>query len=131
MSEQQPMNSSNDYRYERRMRHPASPWVGGIVLIMIGGILLLQNMNFAIPYLKNWWALFILIPAVGSLANAYSAYRYTGRLDDRARGALIGGGFLTVLAFALMFDISSALIWPMILILGGVSLLVQTMFRDS
>jgi hypothetical protein len=129
MTDQQPMSSSNDYRYERRMRHSAAPWAGGIVLIMIGSILLLQNMNFAIPYLKNWWALFILIPAAGSLANAYSAYRYTGRLDDRARGSLIGGFFLTVLAFALMFDISSALIWPMILILGGLSLLVKTMFR--
>jgi hypothetical protein len=130
MTDQQPMNSSNDYRYERRMRHTAAPWAGGIVLIMIGGILLLQNMNFAIPYLKNWWALFILIPAAGSLANAYSAYRYAGRLDARARGALIGGFFLTALAFALIFGISSALIWPAILILVGLSMLVNTKFRD-
>lgn len=122
-------SSSDDYCFERRARRAGAPWAGGLILIVIGGILLLQNLNIAIPYLQNWWALFILIPAAGSFGNAYSAFRYAGVLDARGRGALIGGFFLTALAFGLLFGISFSYFLPVMLILGGVTLLINTMLK--
>jgi uncharacterized membrane protein len=50
-------------REAHRQRHAGRPygWIGGAILILLGGVFLLQNLN--IPFLANWWALFILLPA--------------------------------------------------------------------
>ena len=40
-------------------------WIGGVVLVAAGVFLLLGNLTrFS---LQNWWAVFLLIPAAGSL----------------------------------------------------------------
>lgn len=62
-------------------------WVPGLVLIGIGAYFLLNN--FTDFRLNNWWALFILIPAFGSLGNFVRAYRQEGRVNGEARGSLI------------------------------------------
>lgn len=127
----EPVNEApqEDWRTEHRERHAGAPWAGGLILIVIGAILLLRNLDINIPYLKNWWALFILIPAAGSFGNAWSAYRYAGALDSRARGALLGGFFMTILAGALLFGINWAFFWPVMLILGGIAVLVNNLLK--
>jgi hypothetical protein len=114
-----------EWREERRAsRHNSMPWLGGAILIGIGVILLLQNTGLMI--LNNWWALFIMIPAVGSFGTAYGLYRNAGnRLTYAARGSLIGGMVLTLITCFFLFDLSSGLFWPILLIVAGAGLLLN------
>lgn len=96
-------------------------WVGGAVLIVLGAVFLLQN--FDLIRLHNWWALFILIPALVNFATAYNLYRRDGRLSGPARGALTGGVILTFVAGVFLFSIDWGMVWPLVLILIGLSLL--------
>ena len=64
------------------------------MLVLLGLILLGQNLNlFAF---QNWWALFILIPAIGSFGNAWSSYVSAGRRFDAAVGRSLMFGVLFV-----------------------------------
>jgi hypothetical protein len=113
------------WREERRAARRANgAWVGGAVLIALGVIFLLQNAG--LMTLHNWWALFILIPAFGSFATAYTLYRNSGdRLTYSARGSLIGGLILTFVAGAFLFELSFGVFLPMVLIIAGVGLLLN------
>ncbi len=102
-------------------------WVPGVILILLGGVFLLGNLTHFT--LDNWWALFILIPAVGSFSRAYEHYRQAGRLDEHAVQALLGGAILTAVTAILLFQLSWALFGPAILILIGLSLLGREWLR--
>jgi hypothetical protein len=113
-------------REERRAQRRASygsiygSWLPGIVLILIGGIFLAQN--YFGTTLHNWWALFILIPALSALTTAYAFWR-----DDHAdwaTGPFIAGlGFLLLVA-AFLLDLPVGQLWPVFLIIAGLALLV-------
>ena len=118
-------------RAERRAARSAGggAWIAGVALIAFGVIIMLQNMGAL--QLHNWWALFILLPALGSFAAAYGAYRTNGgRLNTTARGSIIGGLIFTAIAALFLFDLNSSLFWPVLLILAGVGLLVNTLLPD-
>jgi hypothetical protein len=117
-------------RAERRAAREGAPaWILGAILI-IGG-LVLMGQNFGINTLDNWWALFILIPAVSSFANAWRTYQATGNWAG-ATGSLVAGGFLTLLALYLLVGLSLdwSLIGPAFLIVGGLLLLVAALRRQ-
>ena len=99
-------------------------WIVGIVLVILGIVFLARNyLSFNI--LDNWWALFILIPAVGSFVNAWNVYQKSGkRITPAVRGPLVGGLILTLVAGAFLFDLNWGLIWPVILIIVGIGALV-------
>src|SRR5512137_1892101 len=63
-------------RWAARGSRSGGAWVMGAILIIIGIVFLLQNMNVFI--LNNWWALFILIPAVGAFGAAWRSYQDAG-----------------------------------------------------
>jgi hypothetical protein len=107
-------------RWRRRAGRP-SGWIGGAILILLGVVFLLQNLNIA--FLANWWALFILIPAFGALAVAWETYRSNGRLTRGGAGSLVVGGLLTILALAFLLNMNVGLFWPILLIVGGLVLL--------
>jgi hypothetical protein len=120
-------------RAERRAQRRAErrnevPWLGAAILIALGAVFLLQNLG--IITLTNWWALFILIPAGGSFANAWRIYRATGEWGPAA-GPLIGGLIFTALALMFLFNISLGInwgtFWPLLLIAGGIALLLQVL----
>lgn len=123
--------SRAERRAERRAaRGGATPWLGGAILIVLGLIFLAQN--FHIPVFQNWWAIFILIPAVSAFNTAWHRYQAAGaRLTSDAAGPLIGGLVLTVVALAFLFNLglNVSLFWPVLLIIGGVALLLQAMTR--
>jgi|GEM_PF-660478 len=110
-------------RAEHRGDHGYS-WVGGIVLIMLGGIFLLRNAG-VIENFDNWWALFILIPAVGSFAAAWRAYQQSGnQWTSTATGSLLGGLMLCSISAMFLFGLDIGMWWPLFLILGGVGALL-------
>lgn len=118
-------------RAERRSqrRTGGGAWIGGVALILLGLLFLLQN--FGAFYLENWWALFILIPAFAAFATAWNIYRNSGnRFPAAARGSLTTGAILTLVALTFLLGLDFGLIWPFFLILGGLALLLGTLLPE-
>jgi hypothetical protein len=129
-----PPASMHDWREQRRAARWAhrearwqghagrhTGWFGGVLLIVLGVILLLQQLK--IPFFANWWALFILIPAFWAFMAAWDTYQDNSRLTRRAAGSLVVGILLTGLALIFLFNLSSGYFWPALLIVGGLALL--------
>lgn len=108
-------------------RGPSSNLWIGLILIGGGAIVLLNQMG-VLSFAFNWWALFILIPAIGSLSGAYNRYRATNNLFDMSVmiPALIGL-FMVALMFNLLvgngWNFNWNLYWPIILILIGLGMI--------
>jgi drug/metabolite transporter (DMT)-like permease len=110
-------------RILRGERH-RSNWVGGALLILLGVFFLVQSMGGNL--LNNWWAFFILLPAIAAFETAWRAYQDAGgRLTYAARGSLIGGFLLVCVAAIFFFSLDWALYGPVLIILAGVAILVN------
>jgi cation transport ATPase len=126
---------SSDWREQRRAEHMArheermqrhagrhyGGWIGGAILILLGVVFLLHNLG--IPFLENWWALFILIPAFWCFVGAWEIYQANGHLTRRGGSSLTMGILLTLLAAVFLFNVTFGLYWPVLLIVGGLVLL--------
>jgi hypothetical protein len=105
-------------------------WIAAAILIGVGVVFLFQNMGYAIP--GNWWALFLLIPAVFALASAWSSYRRNGgRFGPGMAGSLITAAVMIALTlvFLLDLDVDWNVIWPAVLIVIGLGVLVRAYWR--
>ena len=92
------------------------------MLILLGAFLFAQNLfDFD---LGNWWALLILIPALGSLADAWRTYQAEGRLSAAARGPLVAGVALLLVTAIFLFGLSWGTMWPLFAIIVGVGVLI-------
>lgn len=101
----------------------ASALTAGGVLILIGAFFLARNLtNWSLGD-WNWWALFILIPAVGALANVWSIYQSKGHLPAAARGPLVFGVAMLLVAGIFLLELSWGTLWPLFLIVVGVGML--------
>ena len=141
MDDQSPVNEPQlepmdrrEARRQRRLERLADPsrggaWVAGLIMIILGGIFLLRNTGtFDIP-LKNWWALFILIPAIGSLETARRLYRSAGnQLTAPARGSLLVGVVLTFVTAMFIFELNWSYFGPILIILAGIGILFTYWF---
>lgn len=112
-------------RWQRHARRPYG-WIGGVILILVGVVFLLQNMG--IPFLMNWWALFILIPAFWGFVAAWDVYQNNGYLTRAGISSLTVGILLTMLAFVFLLNLYGGLFWPVLLIVGGLVLLGTAFF---
>lgn len=116
-------------RPKRRARSGGMPWMGGVVLILIGAIFLLREVSGF--ELDNWWALFIFIPAVGAFASAWQAYQDAdGKFTASVRGSLIGGLVMILVAAIFLFNLNWSLLFPAVLILSGIGLLVSSLVKS-
>jgi hypothetical protein len=116
-------------RHEARwQRHAGRPygWIGGAFLILLGVIILLQNMG--IRFLANWWALFILIPAFWAFVGAWNIYQDNRRITQGVVSSLTIGILLTILALSFLLNLAFGLFWPVLLIVGGLVLLLAGFF---
>ena len=138
MNDQSPINEPFDRpeaRRERREARLADPargggWIAGIVLILLGGAFLLRNTGLLNIRLVNWWALFILIPAIGSLDTAIRLYHQSGdQLTAAARGSLLVGLVLTFVTIMFLFDISWTFFGPVLIILVGIGIILNATLR--
>lgn len=105
-------------------------WIAGVVLIVVGAIFLLQNLNIlsGFPF-NNWWALFILIPAVASFYRAWQDVQANGHLGQAGRSSLIGGLVLIFIASVFLLDLNWSVIWPVFIIIAGLSALLGGVLR--
>jgi len=101
-------------------------WIG--LAFIGGGALVLLNQSGLVSIEFNWWALFILFPAVGSFSSAYNRYRATNNLFEMGvmMPALIG-----LIMIGLMFNLLSgngwdfnwSLLFPVMLIIIGLGMI--------
>lgn len=140
MNEQTPMNDPFDHREARRQRREArladpsrtGSWVAGLVLILLGGMFLMRNMGTADIPIKNWWALFILIPAIGSFDSAIRIYHTAGNQFNAAvRSTLLVATVLTLITIIFLFDISWTFFGPILIILVGLAILLNYMLDNK
>ncbi|MBF6594499.1 MAG: hypothetical protein IVW51_08630 [Thermaceae bacterium] len=97
-------------------------WIGGLVLIGLGLVFLIQTLT-GLEW-GNWWALFILIPGVVALLQAYNFYRQDKTLTPRVSATAMGGLFPTLVALIFLFNWDWGKVWPLFLILAGVGTLL-------
>lgn len=109
---------------EKARKHSNSRLFGPFILILVGLILLFQNLNLVSVHL-NWWAAFIFIPVLGSLAAGINAFQKSGKFDAAVRSSLGGMIVVGTVATMLLFDVSWRHFWPLMLIAPGLSMLIN------
>lgn len=113
----------DERREARRSRWGGAP-IGAIILIIVGIVLLAENFGF--EPMENWWALFLLIPAVGALVAAIRNYRASGeRITGDVISSLIAAAIFAGLCVAFLFDFGWSLFWPILLIAIGAGILAR------
>jgi len=120
-------NSNHTEPQMRRPGPPEGPFVPlvGLVVVAVGVIFLLGNFGFALPLPDRWWALFILIPAIGAVVAAIRFYRQDGRMSGRVTGPLTGGLLMLATATILFFDLPWGRLWPVMVIIAGLGILAR------
>ncbi len=94
-------------------------WFMGIALILVGGVLVLQNF-FEFDF--NWWAIFIVWPGLGMLTRSLRRGR-----GFRA-GSLAWGLVVTGVGVILMFDLPWDFAGPALLIVAGLLMIIRQFF---
>jgi hypothetical protein len=113
---------------EQRPSRQRPAWIAGGVLILIGIVFIVRNVSGL--YFDNWWALFILIPALGSLVTAWQMFERNGRRFTAAsRGPLIGGIVLLAVTAVFLFNVDWGKVWPLFIILVGLGILLSSFER--
>lgn len=112
-------------RAERRADRQAGGlgWMAGFVFITIGVLYLLHEFG-VIPTLTNWWALFLLLPGLGTLSAAIGAHqRNGGQWTMEVTGPLLGGLLFVGMTAVFLFELNYSWLWPLFLIAAGLLLL--------
>lgn len=127
MTIEQPSTTPNESRPVRRRRSGAF-W--GAVLIVVGVIIFAQQTGLLSEQF-NWWALFILIPAFGSLGAAFTSFQSSGKFNAAVRSSLGGAIVLLTLTFILLFGLNWAVYWPLMVVAAGFSFFINGLETDG
>lgn len=101
-------------------------WALGVAIIAIGAILLARNLGIDFFFLEfdNWWAIFILLAAIGPLQHAYSTFMREGFTNPVAN-SLVTTGAIVFVALLFLMDLSFMVWWPVFVIIGGLYMLTS------
>lgn len=108
-----------DEEREGTVEGKGSNWIVALVMIVVGIGLLTSN--FTGFSFNNWWALFMLIPAIAMLRSVWVDYQANGRITGKSTGPLIGGLATLVMMGVFLFNLSWSGLWPLGLIFGGIA----------
>jgi hypothetical protein len=122
MNNQSPIN-------DRQSEEPGrSSWIIGVILIVLGGSFLIQNMGLVSFRFMNWWAFFILIPAIGAFNRALRYYRNANnQFTSQVSGSFLLGVVLSLVAVSFLFNIGWTYFGPILIILAGLGILLKAM----
>ncbi len=117
-------------RYERdpnrRSRNPASGFVVGAVIIAVGAVMLLDNLG--VLRARDFWDYAPLVLVAIGVAKIFEG---NGRTNTIIIGGLLsGGGMLWFLENLDVVRFDTRLVWPVLLIAFGASMLVRTLDRQ-
>ena len=100
----------------------------GIAVTLVGVVLLLSTSGTL--KLGHWWALLILIPAVGSFVEAFLRFQRAGnRFTRQAAAGLSGGLFLAAVAVMFLFGLDWGRYWGIFIVLAGLSTIFSAIGR--
>jgi len=120
------MNNEENTNFNKRND---SGMMSGLIMIAIGIIFLVaQYTNF---HFNNWWALFILIPVFAAWGRAFSIFRESGEITEEATQAVTGSLFPLFVALIFLFNMDWGRVWPVFIILAGLSALARGWGRQS
>ncbi|MEN4011524.1 MAG: hypothetical protein AB1453_02560 [Chloroflexota bacterium] len=117
----EPSNTTFETSTNRPARKGSAWW--GLILIFAGAIIFAQQAGWLGPR-YNWWALFILIPAFGSLTGAFYAFQHTGKFNAAVRSGLGSGLIVLTVAFIFLFGLDWSRYWPLMVIVPGFAILL-------
>jgi hypothetical protein len=109
-------NNDTSINQKPKQSDSGSVWFG-LVLIILGIVFLAQR--YGDFELRNWWALFILIPVFSSFASAIKMYQKAGKLHYGVWTTLYGGLMPLLVALMFLFDLDWGLYWPVFVIVAG------------
>ena len=92
----------------------------GILLVVVGGILLLRD-GLGVSF-RDWWVVFLLIPAAVFLYRAFRAYQASGAVDREVTRSAVPGLVLVLVSAVFLFGLSWGVVGPLLLI--GLGLLL-------
>ncbi len=108
---------------QRLDRRPSGLLWGGLGLILSGAGLLLTSGQFRGD---NWWAIFILLPALASLASAWLALHFGGGAFNLGARLGLGTGLPTLaVALIFMYHINWSIGWTLMLMVAGLVILIN------
>lgn len=111
-------------------RNGHARWTGGVILIAIGTLLLLQNLG-TIAFTRTW-ALLLMIPAIAAFSNAWKEYKSAGKVfSARTLSSLLGGLVLTTVTIVLLFNLRWEIFGPVILLFVGLGVLLRNTGRKA
>ncbi len=95
-------------------------------LIIVGGVFLLRNLDL-LPMDSNWWAMLLLVPLffLGTRIRELRA-KHGGGIPVEARGLLTGFLSITLVMVIFLLGLDWGDVWPLFIILVGVSFLFGT-----
>ena len=94
---------------------------GGLIMIAVGVVFLV--MQYSDIRFDNWWALFILIPALLAWSKAASLWKAAGRMNQGVISTLAGSLIPLFIASIFLFNWDWGRIWPGFIILAGINAL--------
>ncbi len=102
---------------------------GASILLLIVLIVFIQRVN--LTWLKNWWALLFLIPAIGSMNNLYVELKNKRGFSFSLASNLMGIIFPIVISVIFLFNLQWNLTLPIIIVLAGLALFVLGYVNDE
>jgi drug/metabolite transporter (DMT)-like permease len=123
------MADRQDQRDDTGRRGPGA-WIAAVILIGVGALFFLQNRGYSVP--GNLWSLLLLVPAAFALAGIVRKLRENGgRVGPGMAGSLITAIILVGLTvvFLLDIDVEWGLFLPVLLVVVGFSVLMQSLAR--
>jgi len=116
---------------------PAPRHWGGLatalIVIAFGVFILLRNFGITLPFMEyhNWWALFILIGAVGPLSYAVRRYQQQQKFDGVVLHSLVSAVAVITVALVFLLNLSWNRWWPLFIVYGGLWMLANNWKHNS
>ncbi|MBE0686101.1 MAG: hypothetical protein IH585_08880 [Anaerolineaceae bacterium] len=95
---------------------------GAAILALLLIMVFVQRTN--LEWLKNWWALLFLIPAIASINNSYTEIQNKKGFTFSLASNMVGIIFPIAICVILLLGLNWIIILPVVIIISGFSMLV-------